>query len=207
MIKWENEKELLEKLINEGSTYEHIGKLYGCTGANIKKQAKKLGIKLPKRREINAKETFNKGKRKYNSNCANCGSSLEKNQKKYCSQECEIEYHYKENVSKWKNGKISGCDKNGSISSFVRKYLFEKVGYKCEKCGFNEVNQYTGLPILQIHHIDGNCFNNSEENLVVLCPNHHALTENFGSRNKNSTRIDRRTKYYRNIILKNNKEN
>lgn len=41
---------------------------------------------------------------------------------------------------------------------------------------------------LELHHIDGNPDNNKEENLQVLCPNHHAMTEHFGSRNKNSTR-------------------
>ena len=31
-----------------------------------------------------------------------------------------------------------------------------------------------------------------EENLQLLCPNCHALTENFGSRNENCTRVDKR---------------
>ena len=34
--------------------------------------------------------------------------------------------------------------------------------------------------------------NNQENNLELLCPNCHALTENFGSRNSNCTRIDKR---------------
>ena len=46
------------------------------------------------------------------------------------------------------------------------------------------INPYTGLSILQIHHIDGDATNNKEQNLQVLCPNHHAMTEHFGSRNK-----------------------
>ena len=37
-----------------------------------------------------------------------------------------------------------------------------------------------------------NRMNNSEENLQLLCPNCHSLTENFGSRNINCTRIDTR---------------
>lgn len=42
-------KEELEQLIFENKlSYEEIGRRYGCTGANIKKQAKKLGIELPK---------------------------------------------------------------------------------------------------------------------------------------------------------------
>lgn len=59
---WKEEKEKLENLINaEKKSYEEIGRLYGVTGSTIKKQAIKLGIKLCPRREINPKETFNKG--------------------------------------------------------------------------------------------------------------------------------------------------
>lgn len=60
--KWNKEKENLEKLILEGElSYEEIGYKYGCSGTNIRKVAKKLGIELPKRRKVNALETFNKG--------------------------------------------------------------------------------------------------------------------------------------------------
>ena len=59
---------------------------------------------------------------------------------------------------------------------------------KCEKCGWGEKNPITNTTPLQIHHIDGNCKNNKEENLQLLCPNCHSLTETFGRLNKNSTR-------------------
>ena len=57
------------------------------------------------------------------------------------------------------------------------------------------VNPYTHKTILQIHHKDGDCTNNKPNNLMVLCPNCHAMTENFGSRNKNATRKDNRKRY------------
>lgn len=66
--------------------------------------------------------------------------------------------------------------------------MLQKHNYKCEKCGWGEVNPSTGKIPLQIHHIDGNSENNVEENLQVLCPNCHSLTENFGSRNNNAPR-------------------
>lgn len=194
MINWEDEKERLEGMINGGVTYEYIGSIYGCTGANIKKQAKKLGIVLPERRKVNPSETFNRGKGK---KCKNCGKPLGDKHGVYCSDECRAEHNYNTIVEQWKNGEINGGDKNGTPRNFLRRYMLEKNGYKCERCGFGENNPYTGLSILQLHHKDGDCFNNSEDNLEVLCPNCHGLTENFGSRNLNSTRIDRRTKYYR----------
>ena len=59
MSKWVLEKENLERLINvEKVSYEEIGRKYGCSGANIKKIAKKLEIELPQRRKINPIETF-----------------------------------------------------------------------------------------------------------------------------------------------------
>ena len=64
----------------------------------------------------------------------------------------------------------------------------EKYDFKCQRCGWGEVNPYTNRVPLQVHHIDGNSMNNKEENLVLLCPNCHSLTENFGSRNKNAPR-------------------
>ena len=76
-----------------------------------------------------------------------------------------------------------------------RHYIFEKNGDKCECCGKSYINPYTNLSVLQIHHKDGDCTNNKEENLQLLCPTCHAMTENFGSRNKNATRIDKRKRY------------
>ena len=59
MSKWESEKEELERLINiEKVSYEEIGRRYGCSGANIKKVAKAIGILLPQRRSINPEEKF-----------------------------------------------------------------------------------------------------------------------------------------------------
>lgn len=133
--------------------------------------------------------------------CVLCGKELTKTQKKFCSKECEIEYKYQEKIKQWKNGSSKGCDASGGMSNYLRKYFLEKANYSCEQCGFNKNNEYTGLSILQLHHKDGDCYNNSEDNIEVLCPNCHCLTENFGSRNKNSTRVDRRTKYYRESII------
>jgi predicted HNH restriction endonuclease len=88
---------------------------------------------------------------------------------------------------------MSGTD---GISARIRRYMLEKYEYKCQNCKCDWKNPYTDLTILQIHHINGDSSDNSESNLQVLCPNCHAMTENFGFRNKNSSRIYR--KQYRN---------
>ena len=127
--------------------------------------------------------------------CLNCGKKLEYvsgNRMKYCSQKCQNEYIHKEYIKKWQSGEETGVVGKADISTHIRKYLKEKYNNSCQKCGWNQVNYFTGLIPLQIHHIDGDCLNNKEENLQLLCPNCHALTENYGSRNKNSKRNYRR---------------
>ena len=125
--------------------------------------------------------------------CLNCGKEISK-RNKFCNNVCQAEYYYKQYIEKWKTGEESGTISTDDISNYVRKYLFEIHNNSCEKCGWNEVNPYTGRVPLQIHHLDGDCKNNRPENLQLLCPNCHSLTENFGSRNRNCTRIDKRVR-------------
>lgn len=116
-------------------------------------------------------------------NCLNCNIKLHKGQYKYCSTKCQREYENKLAVQAIFSGEKSGLKKATSsspkIRDSLRKYLLEKVNYKCELCGCDWVNPYSNQTILEIHHIDGNRQNNLEENLQVLCPNCHAMTSNY----------------------------
>ncbi len=186
---WLKEKEKLNTLLNiEGKTYEEVGRLYGFTGAAIKKACKRIGVNVPPRRRINASETFNKGAGKQKM-CLNCGNEIIPygTNRKFCSHECQKEYQFKEYIKRWKDGEEDGLSGEYSLSKHIRRYFFQKYDNKCQICGWGEVNRTTNMIPLQIHHIDGNCKNNKEENLQLLCPNCHSLTDNFGSRNKNAT--------------------
>ena len=68
----------------------------------------------------------------------------------------------------------------GRNTTYIRKILIKERGDKCEKCG---INQWLGNKItLQVHHIDGNNTNNIRNNLQLLCPNCHSLTDNWSKR-------------------------
>ena len=117
--------------------------------------------------------------------CLNCNKKINNARKstKFCCNFCQREYEYKQYIENWKNGKVSGL-KGNTVSNFIKKYMLEKSNYCCEVCGCNYINPFSHKTILEIHHIDGDYTNNKEENLQVLCPNHHAMTENFKNNNK-----------------------
>lgn len=125
--------------------------------------------------------------------CLNCGKEITRGNK-FCNNTCQTEYYYKQYIERWLNGEETGVIGKDDVSSYIRKYLFEIHNNSCERCGWHEINEFTGRVPLQIHHIDGDCLNNRPENLQLLCPNCHSLTENFGARNKNCTRIDKRAR-------------
>lgn len=61
------------------------------------------------------------------------------------------------------------------IEDGIRKYC-------CEICNNIEWN---GVPIpLELHHVDGNHYNNTLENVQIICPNCHALTDTNSGKNK-----------------------
>lgn len=142
----------------------------------------------------NNKGVVRNGKPK-NKQCLYCGKELKKGQTKFCSSEHQKLYRYSEYIQRWKSGEETGLVGKYEMAANVRQYIFEKNNNECEICHKNYINPYTGNSVLQIHHKDGDCTNNKEENLQLLCPTCHAMTENFGSRNKNATRIDKRKRY------------
>ena len=144
--------------------------------------------------------TFYRNKNKKGASCKECGIRIKNRHNEYfCSRECyerdkkrKIEAEKERDLGKWKSGNAPGNDRSFSIKKFVREYLLDKSNNKCSKCGWGEVSPFTGNVPLQIHHIDGNANNTVESNLEVLCPNCHSLTDNYGSRNKESVRVNRR---------------
>lgn len=131
------------------------------------------------------------------SNCLNCGIefSFNDNQKtgRYCSNACQGELKNKNVLIKWKNGELSGNLPDGQLKNFVRSFIKERDGYKCTRCGWNEVNPLTKTSPLEVHHKDENHDNSTPENLITLCPNCHSLTRSW----KNLGRDKRMVRYYK----------
>lgn len=134
------------------------------------------------------------------SECLNCSKVFEYNPShskgKYCSNSCQMHFKKSQIIEMWKKDPKSSIKTGYKISSTIRNYLIEKAEKKCSLCKWGEMNEHTGNVPLEIHHIDGDCSNNSEENLQVLCPNCHSLTHNYKGANKPKA-SSIRSKYFR----------
>ncbi len=141
-----------------------------------------------------AATTNNTGRRRRKiTYCLNCKGETPRSTYKYCSSTCQKIYQYKLYIKGWKEGKVSGLDKNlGIVTDQIKRYLREKYNNKCCLCGWSQVNSKTGIVPLVADHIDGKWQNNKEKNLRLLCPNCDSLTPTYKSLNLGNGRKNRR---------------
>lgn len=145
----------------------------------------------------NCSASFNNINRKRNikqySICLNCGKEyISKKGKKYCSQKCANEYKLKQYDIKIENGE--------NVSHQVLRSYYLRHYDRCmnTNCKWDWENNKEENPTLQLHHIDGNHLNNTLDNTVLLCPNCHSLTDNYGFKNSHKSTRTYRSKYYKN---------
>ena len=124
------DKEVLSRLIlGEKKSYEEIGRMYGITGNAVKKNARRLGISLPKRRKINKKEHFGKGEKRKRDATRQTKTTITNNTSKVYSISNESFTEIINNNVGW----VDVCKKLGykHSGSFVKKLLKKR----CEELG------------------------------------------------------------------------
>ena len=73
---------------------------------------------------------------------------------------------------------IEYIQSNGEIKSSKLKDKLIRDGLKENKCECCGINSWLGVNlVLELHHKNGNHYDNSLENLMILCPNCHSIQE------------------------------
>jgi hypothetical protein len=163
-----------EKYITPSDKLRYEGRLFYCNRECAKKKLGRIGKLYSS---------------KYNNKCLFCSKAVGRVNTYYCNRTCRADHQNQQVIESWEKGVHDGLNGNTTdIHPTVRKYIWEKYDSKCGRCGWNIINPFTHKPPLQIEHIDGNWANNKEENLILLCPNCHALTETYANPKKGNGR-------------------
>ena len=96
-------------------------------------------------------------------------------------------------------GYMSALEYLGSgstIKSHTLKLKLYRDGLKERKCELCGISQWQGVDLpLELHHKDGDHYNNNLDNLIILCPNCHSIQEgNSGKAVKSKEEIAKLTK-------------
>lgn len=123
--------------------------------------------------------------------CKFCNVKISKS-RTFCNSCFETLTEKKRNkyVERWLKGEEPGGN-TFYVSNYIKAYLKEKHDHKCSKCGWGELNIYTGKAPLEINHINHDPFDHSPNNLELLCPNCHALVTQPAKSNAGRGRYSR----------------
>jgi len=120
-----------------------------------------------------------------------CPSPVKNRRQRYCSNTCQNASQRERYLERWLRGEESGntgSGRNLQVSTIVKAHLLALACNKCSVCGWDKVHPVTKRVPLAIDHKDGNSRNSRPENLRVLCPNCHSLTETYGNLNRGNGR-------------------
>ena len=121
--------------------------------------------------------------------CGVCGGPVRRSNTRYCSNDCYIADTAARQLERWLAGGYNLPNHgDGRVPEYVKRWWFATHGERCSRCGWAERRSIDGRIPLSCDHVDGDCTNNRRENVRLLCPNCHALTDTYGSLNKVSQR-------------------
>jgi len=123
-------------------------------------KCKKCGKLSEKRAKGMCYSCYKKGYKQPLIICKNCRRKLPHKAFGLCNT-CHIKIHHYDKVKEYNNRKYHNIDLK----------TYKKATKKCIICGFDK--------IVELHHLDGNKKNNSKENFIGLCPNHHKMLHNM----------------------------
>lgn len=134
--------------------------------------------------------------------CTLCGEMLptrRQGARKDVHKVCLYAEKRNEFLVKWVAGELtptqvaSGTKHSRRLTAIARRILLDRCNGKCEKCGWSEINPFTGRVPLETDHINGNPYDDRYGNFRVLCPNCHALTATHKGANRGFGRGTERT--------------
>jgi hypothetical protein len=122
-----------------------------------------------------------------------------------CSLKCDGIWKSRQIVEAWLKDSSKGTAKGGGLNRTVRRHLIEQAQGRCSKCNRVDVHETTGNYVIEVDHIDGNRFNNRQDNLAVLCGNCHALTQTYKANSRSSSGLIETVKTSYRELMENNK--
>lgn len=119
--------------------------------------------------------------------CRKCDKFLYyDNKSEYCGS-CSKEISDQEKIRVWKETGYTNCKTGTTVRNCIRNYIYVKQNFKCSICGMDNHWNNNILNFI-LDHIDGDCTNDKEENLRLICPNCDSQLPTFKSKNRNSGR-------------------
>ncbi len=90
---------------------------------------------------------------------------------KYCNNSCQQEHQRRnrvfEKVQEWKES--AQPQAWAKVPDWIKQYLINQRGHQCEVCGIVKHNGKDAP--LDVTYVDGDSYNNKEDNLQLICPN------------------------------------